>query len=185
MLAGPNGSGKTTFAEGDPTLRGMMFVNADLKARELTGRTAGSAQIAAARDTISVSRVMVQRRATFALETTLAGRYQLALMETARRFGYEIDLMFLCLDNPNLNQLRVAARVALGGHNVPPADIHRRYARSLANLPVALSFAHRARLVDNSAVPRLIARLDAGRCVWTCENVPGWAATALRGARSA
>ncbi|HVT53448.1 MAG TPA: hypothetical protein VHE77_17840 [Dongiaceae bacterium] len=160
----------------------MMFVNADPKARELTGRTAGSAEIAAARDTISVSRVMVKRRATFALETTLSGRYQL---ETARRFGYEIDLTFLCLDNPNLNQLWVAARVAPGGHNVPPADIHRRYARSLANLPVALSFAHRARLVDNSAVPRLIARLDAGRCVWTCENVPGWAAAALRGARSA
>jgi predicted ABC-type ATPase len=129
---------------------------------------------------------MVKRKTTFALETTLSGHYQLALMEKARGLGYEIDLTFLCLNNPTLNQLRVAARVALGGHNVLPADIHRRYARSLANLPVALSFAHRARLVDNSAesAPRLIAPLESGRCAWKAENLPDWAA-ALQAIRTA
>ena len=34
LLAGPNGSGKTTFANGDPDLRGLEFVNTDQKAAE-------------------------------------------------------------------------------------------------------------------------------------------------------
>jgi len=164
----------------------MTFVNADERAREIEDVITGSAQIAAARDTILRSTLMVQRRETFALETTLSGAYQLRLMRDARAKGYEIDLTYLCLDNPVLNQLRVAARVALGGHNVPPADIHRRYTRSLRNLPLALALAQGARLIDNSheSAPRLIAHFEDGRSTWAAGNLPSWATAVISGVGS-
>src|SRR3954466_8686254 len=102
-------------------------------------------------------------------------------MSEARGAGYEIDLTFLCLENPTLNELRVAARVALGGHNVPTQDIHRRYARGLRHLPAALTLADSARLVDNSteSAPRLVARFARGRCAWRSHDIPGWAASVV------
>lgn len=38
-----------------------------------------------------------------------------------------------------MSKLRVAERVAHGGHNIPVADIERRFARSLGNLLYSFS----------------------------------------------
>jgi predicted ABC-type ATPase len=40
-----------------------------------------------------------------------------------------VNLLFFWLDSPELALQRVAARVQTGGHNVPEADIRRRYQR--------------------------------------------------------
>jgi predicted ABC-type ATPase len=103
------------------------------------------------------------------------------MMRDARTLGYEIDLTFLCLDDPAMNVLRVASRVAKGGHNVPEVDIRRRYTRSLGNLTPALPLSDRARVVDNSqtGAARLIAALKLGVLTWQSERLPEWAAGVL------
>jgi predicted ABC-type ATPase len=166
---------------GDPDLRGLEFINTDQKAAALAGKIPGSAEIAAARATVDAASSMIGQRKSFAIETTLSGNFQLRMMADARVVGYTVDLTFLCLDDPDMNVLRVATRVAKGGHNVPEVDIRRRYERSLGNLARALPLADRARLVDNSetGAARLIAIFKLGALTWRGEQSPDWAARFL------
>ena len=68
------------------------------------------------------------------LETTLSGKTYRRLFADARRAGYAIQLDFLMLPTVEHSLRRVARRVLSGGHNVPDADVRRRFAVSLRNL---------------------------------------------------
>lgn len=73
-------------------------------------------------------------RADFAFETTLSGRGYLRLVRRLRSAGWRVELLYLALPSVELSRLRVAERVAHGGHSIAPADITRRFPRSLRNL---------------------------------------------------
>jgi len=47
--------------------------------------------------------------------------------------GYRIDIVYLKLTSSRLALRRVAARVRQGGHNVPNADVVRRFVRGWDN----------------------------------------------------
>ena len=136
IIAGPNGAGKTTFAlEYLPTVVGCShFVNADLIA-------AGLAPLAPERELLAASRLFLRELETrivagesFAFETTLAGRTYLRMVDRLRRDGWRVDLIYLALPSAEMSKLRVAERVAHGGHAIPEADIERRFPRSLRHL---------------------------------------------------
>ena len=67
---------------------------------------------------------------SFILETTLSGKYLEKIIKRAQTAGYFVSLIYLYLDHSKENILRVKNRVLAGGHNVPEADIIRRYIRS-------------------------------------------------------
>ena len=71
---------------------------------------------------------------TFALESTLSGRTYIRLFRRAQELGYEIELYYLWLASPAQAVARVRQRVKMGGHDVPTADIRRRFERSRAHL---------------------------------------------------
>ena len=75
-LAGPNGAGKSTAGPAllKETLGITEFVNADLIAQGLSPFAPDRAAIAAGRIMLGRLRELARRRATFAFETTLAGR---------------------------------------------------------------------------------------------------------------
>ena len=136
IIAGPNGAGKTTFAlEYLPTVVGCShFINADLIA-------AGLAPLAPERELLAASRLFLRELETrivagesFAFETTLAGRTYLRMVDRLRRDGWRVDLIYLALPSAEMSKLRVAERVAHGGHAIPEADIERRFPRSLRHL---------------------------------------------------
>lgn len=136
IIAGPNGAGKTTFAlEYLPKVaQCTRFVNADLIA-------AGLSPLAPERELLTASRLFLREIETciaehedFAFETTLAGRSYLKLMQRLQATGWRVELIYLALPSMEMSKLRVAERVAHGGHNIPAADIERRFARSLDNL---------------------------------------------------
>jgi predicted ABC-type ATPase len=66
-----------------------------------------------------------------------AGKTTFAL-EFLRQVGcvhfVNADLIYLALPEKAMSHQRVAERVAHGGHDIPAADIERRFARSLRNL---------------------------------------------------
>jgi predicted ABC-type ATPase len=66
------------------------------------------------------------------------------LVERLRADGWRVELIYLALPSVEMSKLRVAERVAHGGHNIPVADIERRFPRSLSHL--LNDFSHR---VDN------------------------------------
>ena len=112
IIAGPNGAGKTTFALKylPQVAPGTAFVNADLIA-------AGLSPLAPEREL-----------------STLAGRGYLRLVRRLRSADWRVELLFLALPSVELSRLRVAERVAHGGHTIAPGDIERRFPRSLRNL---------------------------------------------------
>jgi predicted ABC-type ATPase len=52
-----------------------------------------------------------------------------------------VELIYLALPSVEMSKLRVAERVAHGGHNIPVEDIGRRFPRSLRHL--LNDFSHR------------------------------------------
>jgi predicted ABC-type ATPase len=136
IIAGPNGAGKTTFALKylPQVAPGTAFVNADLIA-------AGLSPLAPERQLAAASRLLLQQvahhvaeRHDFAFETTLAGRGYLRLIRKLRWDDWRVELIYLALPNMELSRVRIAERVAHGGHAIAPADIARRFPRSLRNL---------------------------------------------------
>lgn len=157
IIAGPNGSGKTTFAlEYLPQVaQCSRFVNADLIA-------AGLSPLAPERELLAASRLFLHEVETcigqcedFAFETTLAGRSYLKLISRLQADGWRVELIYLALPSMEMSKLRVAERVAHGGHNIPAADIERRFARSLGNLLNTFS-----------------AEVDACRCFMNSDATP-------------
>ena len=164
-LAGPNGAGKSTIGPG--LLRGALrvteFVNADVIAQGISAFDPDAVAIAAGRVMRARLRDLGARRATFAFETTLAGRTNATWIRSLLGVGYDFHLVFLWLASPELAVERVRSRVELGGHSVPEQTIRRRYAAGLRNFfTVYRPMATIWRLYDNSGTtgPRLVA---AGR----------------------
>ena len=68
------------------------------------------------------------------METTLSGRTYRLLLRQAKEAGYATHLDFLVLPSVEDSIHRVANRVVQGGHNVPEADLRRRFQLGLQNL---------------------------------------------------
>ena len=62
-----------------------------------------------------------------AYETNFHSSYNLELANDARKKGYETNLYFLALVNPEIGIRRVAERVRSGGHDVSEATIRGRF----------------------------------------------------------
>jgi predicted ABC-type ATPase len=162
LIAGPNGAGKTTFARRYlPEHAGVVhFVNADLIASGLSPLKPELAAIVAGRTVLTEIDRLVTQRADFAFETTCSGLTYGHRMQVWKQAGYRIEMVYLRLHSAQLALRRVAGRVRQGGHDVPRADVIRRFSRGWENFqriyrPLADSWA----VYDNSGhTPRLLEK---------------------------
>jgi predicted ABC-type ATPase len=135
IIAGPNGAGKTTFArEFLPKDTDVLhFINADLIASGLAPLRPQQAALAAGRLFFAEIDRLAKSKANFAFESTLSGLGYLSRIRRWKAAGYSIEIMYLRLLSPKLALYRIAARVKQGGHDVPKADVLRRFHRSWYN----------------------------------------------------
>jgi len=133
VVGGPNGSGKTTFAEEYVAIRGCEYVGADAIAAELSPDDPAKAQIAASREFLRRMAQATTGEASFVVESTLSGRTFQKLINSARSAGFEITIVYLFLNSAETCVARVGERVQKGGHHVPEVDIRRRFVRSIRN----------------------------------------------------
>jgi len=131
VIAGPNGAGKTTFArEYLPKVAGVVhFVNADLIAQGLAPLDPRLASFAAGRLLLQDITRLAAARIDFAFESTLSGMRYVQRLSMWKKQGYRIEIAYLRLESPRLALRRIEARVRQGGHDVPRADVLRRFER--------------------------------------------------------
>ena len=135
IIAGPNGSGKTTFAKEFLPNEAQcdIFINADLIAAGLSPFAPERAAIQAGRLMLKNIHEAVQKQQSFALETTLSGKGYIKMIPEWQKQGYHISLIFLQLATAEIAIARVAERVKQGGHFIPEETIRRRFTVGLNN----------------------------------------------------
>jgi predicted ABC-type ATPase len=126
---------------------------------------------------------LLAARVSFSIETTLAGHSHLAMIEQARAYGYQINFVYVGTGDVEINLARIRGRVARGGHDIPEADVRRRFARSIEHAEFVASIAEYAIILDNSGA-EMIPIIDRTEDkVQSFRVVPPWAegiAVALR-----
>jgi predicted ABC-type ATPase len=98
----------------------------------------------------------------FAFETTMSGHAYLGRLKKWRGYGYRIEMIFLKLDSMDLAMKRIELRFRNGGHDVPQADVRRRFMRGWANFDAAYKgLADHWAVYGNTTEPsKLIQRSD-------------------------
>jgi predicted ABC-type ATPase len=188
LLAGPNGAGKSTLYR-SAVAQGLIpadaeFVNADLhEAAQLQHVADAAERSRQARQWADARRAQcIAEGHSFASETVFSHTSKLDLMAAARRAGFSVVLLVVCVEDPQQLIERVNQREVEGGHTVPPERILARYPRTVRHLSVAVRRADLALLYDTSQPsdkvfqpPRLVARLRGGELMWQADPLPAWA----------
>ena len=156
IISGCNGSGKTTasYMLLPELLDCREFVNSDEFAKSLSPFNPSAASITASRYMLMKINYLLDRYQDFGIETTLATRSLLRIIETAKSRGYEVTILYFWLNSPDLAVQRVQARVAAGGHNIPEHVVRRRYLMGLDYFfNTYIPICDRWILADNSTPP--------------------------------
>ena len=135
IISGPNGSGKTTFAKKflPDYAECQNFINTDLIAQGLSPFSPRSAAIQAGKLVLQQIHDFANKEVDFAFETTLSGKMYVNLFKKFKLKEYKLHLFFLWIPSCELAIARIKERVLEGGHNVPVADVKRRFTRSISN----------------------------------------------------
>ena len=133
IIAGANGSGKSTLANVLLKEKKLEFLNADEIAKEISPNAIDKVPISAGKVYFKRFNEFFKSNKSFAIETTLSGNNILRIITQARKQNYKIILVYTFLPNCTTCIERVRKRVENGGHNVPEADIIRRYYKSIVN----------------------------------------------------
>jgi predicted ABC-type ATPase len=167
VIAGPNGVGKTTFADRylPQTIRELEFVNADLIARGLSPYAPDAAAMEAGRMALTRIRHLITERHSFTWETTMSGRTAVGWLKSAKESGYQIKCYFLWVKDVDTTLNRIRQRVSEGGHNIEPDVSRRRFFKTLVNFfSVYRPIFNTWKLIENEEdEPRLMAVEKGGR----------------------
>ena len=191
VLAGVNGAGKSSVGGAAIRSFGGDYYNPDEAARSLMDASPGLDQTEANSQAWLLGKSLLERaideRLDFAIETTLGANTLPALLAKAASQGIAIHVWYAGLSSPGLHIERVRARVRKGGHDIPEADIRRRYGHSRLNLIQLLPDLAALRLFDNSAeadpshgvvpAPRMVLNVKRGRILGPADLslTPEWA----------
>ena len=160
IIAGPNGSGKTTFATDYLPLYAdcQNFINPDLLARGFSPFNPDAAHLKAAKAALDLIDENVAAKRDFAFETTLSGRSYAAKIKQIKDAGFTVTMFYLWVPSPELTLHRIKERVSQGGHDVPTQDVMRRFGRTHSNLfTLYRPLLDKLYFFDNSGdTPRLI-----------------------------
>lgn len=160
VIAGPNGSGKTTFAREyllkDASV--IHFVNSDLIAGGLSPLRPELVALAAGRLFLRELDRLARAKEDFAFESTLSGLTYVRRLKRWKAAGYRVEIIYLRISSPELALRRIAARVRQGGHGIASRDARRRFTRSWDNFETYYRLSADAWSVyDNSGkTPRLL-----------------------------
>ncbi len=114
IIAGAKGAGKTTLTAGSPgTFAAIPLLDPDAFANTLRSSGAGISTNAAGKEVLRLAKEHLERRESFAVETTLSGKNYLQMMQYSRGIdrGFEVVLIYIGTENAEINLARIANRL--------------------------------------------------------------------------
>ncbi|MEO8147985.1 MAG: AAA family ATPase [Bacteroidia bacterium] len=151
IISGPNGSGKTTFAKSFLKEKKYSFLNADEIAKELTDDGKSGGNISAGKEYFKRLGQMKNKNRNVILESTMSGLFLKNLFRDFKNRNYQVQILFVVLNDANACIERIKVRVSKGGHHVPDDDVKRRFIRGKNNFwNIYKDLADRWMLLDNS-----------------------------------
>lgn len=154
VLAGTNGAGKSSVGGATIRARGAQYFNPDEAAaairRAQPHLSATQANSAAWHEGKRLLQHAIAKGLDYNFETTLGGKSFAKLLEEAARHGFEVRVWYVGLASPEHHLARVKARVRKGGHDIPEADIRRRFDQSRLQLIQLLPLLTELRVYDNT-----------------------------------
>ena len=197
VLAGVNGSGKSSIGGATFESRGVVYYNPDEAAKQLKAIHPNMTQPIANGHAWTLGKEMLEKaiakKETFAFETTLGGDTMTSLLIQAAEAGLKVKIWYAGLHSVELNIARVKARVDTGGHDIPKSDIRKRWDGSRRNLLKLLPHIDSLRLYDNSEEaapetgkqpqPKLLLHIESLKIVGPeLSGAPEWAKPIIAGA---
>ena len=121
VLAGVNGSGKSSIGGAAIRAAGAAYFNPDEAAAKLRQLHPHLDQALANSTAWQIGKQLLERaiaeRKEFAFESTLGANTMTTLLITAAKAGFEVHIWYAGLDSPERNIARVRQRVSRGGHD--------------------------------------------------------------------
>ena len=187
VVAGPNGSGKTTTTIQLLTnewAADSLYINPDNIAQEMFGDwNSPEAVLKAAEKATQMRYECLEQGRDFVFETVFSSPEKLEFLKKAKETGFFIRFFYVCTSDPSINVARITQRYLNGGHEVPISKVISRYYKSLLNAEEAITFVDRAYVYDNSIddqLPRLLYRtIDGELFKRYTEEIPNWAQTII------
>ena len=153
VIGGANGAGKSTIADEYVAQYGYRYLSADAIAAQLSPQMPSMARIHAGREFHGRVNECLGEGGSFIVESTLSGVTFQRVMRKAKSRGYTVTTAYLFVDSAETCVERVRERVQKGGHDVPEADVRRRFRRSLMNFwEIYRELSDRWMLIYNSEV---------------------------------
>jgi len=177
VLAGTNGAGKSSIGGAMIRASGAQYFNPDEAAARIRQAqphlSATQANSAAWHEGKRLLQHAIAQRLDHNFETTLGGQSLARLLKQAADAGHEVRIWYVGLASPEHHLARVKARVRKGGHDIPEADIRRRFDQSRLQLIQLLPHLTELRVYDNTdeadphlgraPQPRLVLHWQAGQ----------------------
>ena len=170
IIAGPNGSGKTTFTRlllGHHWSEDCLFINPDdIAQNEFGDWNSPDAVYKAANRAAELREECLRNKRNMLVETVLSTEEKIDFIRRAKEAGFFIRVFFIGTDTPEINAARVARRILEGGHEVPIGKIIKRYFSSMQMCVYAAALSDRLYVNDNSVEgcsPELLFRTHDGK----------------------
>lgn|SRR5699024_498224 len=182
VFAGNNGSGKSTFRNLIIDKIGVdINIDADAIARRLNPENPISKRVTAGKEVINSVNEYLKEGKSFSIETTLAGKNALKQIIKAKKYGYEVTMFYIALNNVKQNIERVAMRVENGGHDIPTGDIIRRNQTSFKHLYEYAHMIDNLILIDNSKDGgEAVLEINDGNITFKADTLPKWSQPLLK-----
>ncbi len=171
IIGGVNGVGKSSLSgvlSAENTDLGIIIDTDKLTAEQGGDRIRGGK--------LAIERIedCLKKGINFTQETTLSGVRTLKTIQKARERDYFIRLYYVGVSSSEESIKRIKNRVEKGGHDIPSADVQRRYSKRFEDLAKILPYCNEVRFFDNENGFTEKAEYKNGSLITKGGSVPDW-----------